>query len=196
MKFRKLTKIIVISALAFHLAAESKPFQLKGITLGTSPETSCGNATIFDSYGEMVQKYKHQAPQLLEMGTKECEVEIKTFGGIETTGPAKLLFLDGQLINMKFELSNVTDSNFASLLRVLDEEYGKPKRTVSRPFVTDTWKSRGSTLMVERLGRESGNNDAVIILRQDKGWAVFEQRGEKNSKAFRAMDKAAIKKDI
>ncbi len=130
------------------------------------------------------------------MGTQECEVEINTFGGNKTSGPAKLKFLDGQLIILKIELSNLALSDFVEILKALTDDYGKAKRTISRPFVTDTWKAGGATLILERLGREWDDNDVTIILRQDSGYSVYERRNKLNSKILEMLDSSAVKKDI
>ena len=196
MKFRSIATAIVAAAFAFHSATHAKTFQIKGLTLGATTQAACGTANVTDNYGDIIRKYKPQAPALVEMGTQECEVEINTFGGHKTTGPAKLLFLDRQLILVKIELSNMTLSDFVGILKALTEDYGKPKRTISRPFVTDSWRAPGATLVLERLGREWDDNDATVILRQDSGYSIFESRSKTNSRILEALDKSAIKRDI
>lgn len=176
--------------------AQTKQFQLKGLVLGATPATACGGAPITDVYGEILNKYKARAPQLVDMGTRECEPEIDSFGGQQLAGPAKLLFLDGKLIFVKIEITGLSLSNFLAILRGLTDEYGKSKRSISRPFVTDSWKAFGATLTLERLGREWDDNDAAITLKQDAAFAIYEHRNRTNKKILEALDQSATKRDM
>lgn len=176
--------------------AQTKQFQLKGLVLGASPANACGSAPVTDDFGEIIRKYKSQAPHLVDMGTQECEPEIGSFGGQQAAGPAKLLFLDGKLMLVKIELANISLSNFVSILRGLTDEYGKPSRKIARPFVTDSWKATGATLTIERLGREWDDNNVTILLKNDAAFAIYESRSETNRKILGALDQSAVKRDM
>ena len=196
MKFSSIAQTSAIAVLLLSSTVEAIPFQLKGMTLGSTPEVACGSAPITDSRGDLIKKYKAEAPQLDEMGTKECGVEINTFGGSKTSSTAKLLFLDGKLILLKIELFNLALADFVEILKAMTADYGKPKRTISRPFVTDTWKADGATLLMERVGREWDDNHATIILRHDSAYSTYERRNKANLRILEALDRSAVKKDI
>jgi hypothetical protein len=112
------------------------------------------------------------------------------------TGPAKLLFLDGSLILIKLELIGLPLSNFVDIYKALIADYGKPRRSISRPFVNDAWKQHGETLILERLGREWDDNDVTVILRQDSGYRIYEARSKANSIKLESLDAKKTKKDI
>lgn len=157
---------------------------------------ACGSSKVTDSFGELIKKHKADAPSLIDMGTTECEVEYASFGGNKLSSPAKLLFLNDSLILIKLELSSLTLSNFVDIYKALIEDYGKPKRSVSRPFVTDTWKQRGETLVLERLGREWDDNDVTVILRQDSGYRAYETRSKANAIELEKLDGRKTRSDI
>ena len=189
----------VVFALALATSCPSAyavSFQLKGITLGARAASACGQAPISDSLGELVRQSRAEAPDLVDMGTTECEVEFASFGGSSLAAPAKLLFLNDELILIKFELKSLSLSSFVDILTALQTEYGKSKRVISRPFVTDTWKQQGQTLLLERTGREWDDNDAVIILRQDAGYRTYQQRSEKNRVIFERLAARQKRDDI
>ena len=94
------------------------------------------------------------------------------------------------------ELNGLSLSNFVDIYKALLGDYGKATRVISRPFVTDTWKVRGQTLLLERLGREWDDNDVTIILRQDEGYRIYVSRSTANSEILKALDAKRIQKNI
>lgn len=178
------------------LNAHAANFQLKGITLGARAATACGKAPVTDRYGELVRQSRAQAPDLVEMGTTECEVEFASFGGNALASPARLLFLNDALILIKFELNGLSMTSFVDILKAFQTDYGNAKRVISRPFVTDTWKQHGQTLILERTGREWDDNDTVIILRQDAGFQIYQRRSDTNRRILERLEARQKRDDI
>ncbi len=188
--------VLILLFLILSKVAAAADFQLKGVSLGVSATAACGSSKITDNFGDIVRKYKADTPSLIDMGTKECEVEYESFGGNRLTEPARLLFLNDSLILFKLELAGLPLSNFVDIYKALVEEYGKPQRTKSDPFVTDTWKRKGATLVLERLGGSWDDNDVKIILRHDAGYRTYQSRLKTNSTVLEKLDAAKTKKDM
>jgi hypothetical protein len=93
-------------------------------------------------------------------------------------------------------LNGLPLANFVDIYKAFLADYGKAARVISRPFVTDTWKARGQTLVLERLGREWDDNDVTILLRQDEGYGIYEMRSSANSKILKTLDAKRTQKDI
>lgn len=188
--------LIALALTGCSLNAQAANFQLKGMALGVRAATVCGNALITDRLGELVRQSRAQARDLVEMGTTECEVEFASFGGNALNLPARLLFLNDALILIKFELNGLSMSSFVDILKAFQTDYGSAKRVISRPFVTDIWKQRGQTLILERTGREWDDNDAVIILRQDAGYQVYQRRSDTNRRVLERLEARKKRDDI
>ena len=171
-------------------------FQVKGVALGASAATTCGNSKITDNFGDIIRKYKEDTQSLVDLGTTECEVKYVSFGGNRIDKPASLLFLNDALILFKLELVRLPLTNFVDIYKGLVEDYGKPQRSKSAPFVTDTWKRNGETLILERLGREWDDNDVTIILRQDSGYRTYQTRSKANLTVLEKLDAQNTKKDM
>lgn len=186
---------IFLLLLLFDIA-QAATFQLKGVSLGAPASVACGTSKVTDNLGEIIRKNKAEVPSLVDMETNECEVEHTTFGGNRVASPAKLLFFNDALIVFKIELDKLPLSNFVDIYNAFVEDYGKPQRSISRPFVTDTWKRGGETLILERLGREWDDNDVTIILRKDAEYRIFEARMKANSIELKKLDAKKTKKEI
>lgn len=196
MKKKTLFQLSATALLFTCLAAHAESFQIKGLSLGSSSAVACGSAEVTDSFGELVKENKADAPPLIKMGTNECEVEFPSFGGNKLTTPAKLLFLNDALILIKIEIPSIPLSNFVDIYKSMIEDYGKSKRSISRPFVTDTWKQRGQTLILERLGRDWDDNGVAVILRQDSGYRIYEARSKENLIKLKKLANKKTKEDI
>lgn len=196
MKKKSILRLCTTAWFFACVTVHAASFQLKGVTLGSSPAVACGSSKVTDNFGVLFRKHKADAPSLIEMGTTECEVEYASFGGNKLAGPAKLLFLDDSLILIKLELSSLPLASVVDIRKALLGDYQKPKRSVSRPFVTDTWRQHGETLIFERLGREWDDNDVTIILRQDSGYRTYEIRSKANSLELEKLEGRKTKKDI
>lgn len=188
--------VLILLILISSQVTAAADFQLKGVSLGTSATTVCGSSKITDNFDDIVRKYKADIPSLIDMDTKECEVEYESFGGNRLAEPARLLFLNDSLILFKLKLVGLPLSNFVDIYKALIEDYGKPQRAKSGRFVTDTWKRKGETLILERLGREWDDNDVTIILRQDTGYRTFQSRHKANSAVLERLDADKTKKDM
>lgn len=176
--------------------ARASSFQLKSLSIGATAASACGTSVVTDHFGDIVTKYKADVPTLVDLHTTECEVDFQSFGGSSLARPAQLLFLDGSLILVKLELVSLPLTNFVDILRTLTADYGKAVRLKSPPFVTDTWRRNGQTLVLERLGREWDDNDVTVILRQDSGYRTYEARFKANSDALKKLSAKKIKDDI
>ena len=196
MKNKSLLRLFTTAWLFACSTVYAANFQLKGIILGSSAAVVCGSSEVTDNFGEFIRKYKAEAPSLIDMGMTECELEYASFGGSKLAGPAKLFFLNDSLILIKLELSSLPLSNFVDIYKALQEDYGKSKRVVAKPFVTDTWRQNGQTLILERLGREWDDNDVTIILRQDSGYRSYEIRNKANALELKKLEGRKIKNDI
>lgn len=196
MNATSLLRVCLTVCLLTGLPAQAQTFQLKGVTIGSTSAIACGTSKITDAMGDIIRASQSEAPSLVDMRTTECEVDFGTFGGNKLSIPAKLLFLDGRLILLKIELTGLPLANFVDIYKALLADYGKAARAISRPFVADTWKARGQTLVLERLGREWDDNDVTIILKGDEGYGVYEARSSANSKILKALNAKRTRNDI
>ncbi len=167
--------------LVFSEPSFSEKFQIKGVSLGVPATSACRGSKITDNLGDIIRENKAAAPSLIEMGTTECEMRYPSFGGNRLTEPVKLLFLNDSLILFKLELGGLPLSNFVDIFKAFVRDYGQPNRKKSGPFVTDTWKQNGETLILERLGRQWDDNDVTIILRNETAYLTFQSRFDTNS---------------
>lgn len=171
-------------------------FQLKGLSLGVSSITACGDSEVTSKLDDIIKTYKSQVPSLIEMGATECEVKTSSFGGNDVTEPTHLLFQDGALILLKLEINQIPVTNVLPIYESFVRDYGKPKRVTSRPFVTYTWKKDGETLILENLGRQWDDNDLTIILRNEKAYKSYQGRADKNSALLKKLNADKARDDI
>lgn len=182
------------AALSSH--AFGADFQLKGATLGMGPEAACKGAPVSDGFGDLIRKYKAQAPALRDMGTSECNPEIDSFGGVAPSGPAHLQFMGGRLILMKIELESISAEQGASIITALRQQHGAPKLTKSAPFTTHSWKKGQAVLFVEHSSRSWDDIDMLVMLRDETAYAEFDKRTEYNRRQLRKLDEEATRQDI
>lgn len=192
----KIIGVLALVAVGFVEPACAAGFQLKGLAIGMSAKEACGEAEITDKLGDLIRQYKAEAPSLQEMGTTECEVRYPSFGGSALAGPAKLLFMDDKLISVRLELEGLSLASFLDIYKALLKEYGKSKWVKSDPFVTDTWRRDGQTLLLERLGREWDDNDVLIIWRHEKSAQAYQTRYDANTAVLKRLDANRIRSDI
>lgn len=169
--------VLLLAMLAFP--AISAPFQIKGLTLGMPVNSACGSSSVTDTLGDIVREHMASEESLLLVKTSECKIDLGSFGRLPIAGLANLLFLDGRLILLKFDINNISTADAANLLRSLHEEYGKPRRVVDRPFVTDTWRQNSQSLSFERSPGEGDDNDMILILKDDAGMKIYEGQSRK-----------------
>ena len=188
--------IFSLSLLSTSYANAIEPFQLKGLRLGQSSETACGNSVITTRLDDLIAKYKASAPDLIPMNVSECHIEADTFGGLEIDKGIDLLFLSGNLIQAKFELAPMHWLKYAEIFSLLEQMYGKPTITKNQPFTTHTWKQEESTLSTSRADNSSGIASLEIILRDEHSFKTYEERSEINREILGRLDSKKTKADI
>jgi hypothetical protein len=176
--------------------ANAAGFQLKGVSLGMPAAQACGTAEVSSRLHELIQESTESIQLPSDIKVTECEVTFPSFGGVIPDQPAKLLFLNDELIVFKLELSGLTVSMMGDIRVALIDAYRKPKRTKSTPFITDTWKRNGETLLIEFTEPKLEGNDFLILLRHDAGYRKY-QAGMKAITAQLEKQKAqTVKRDI
>jgi hypothetical protein len=187
---------VAVLALALAVSAHSAEFQLKGLSLGSAAATACGSSEVTSNFDDIIKSSKPDAPALVEMGTTECKVDFATFGGSKLDGPANLLFVNDSLILIKLQLASLPLADFVDIYKALSDDYGKSKRTTSRPFVTDTWKQHGSTLILERAVKAWDDNDVLIVLRDDASYATYDAQFKANALQLKNLALRQKKQDM
>lgn len=182
-------------ALSSGTAEASGGFQLKGVSIGMSPRQACGSASVTDKLGDIVRMYKAEAPDLVEMGTAECDVSFPSFGGVPLVTPVKLLFKGDALIQAKIEFEGLSMDSLAGVRTALISQYGNPKSRRSPPFATDVWSASGQTLQLERFGRSWDDNDVTIILRDDIGFKRYMEKHQINSMILKRLGADRARRD-
>lgn len=189
---------VLIAALlvAWRPVDAVESFQIKGLRLGQPASTACGKAQITSKLDDLLTTYKSRAPALVAMETNECNVAADTFGGLEIDDGIDLLFLRGQLIQIKFDLEPMHWLKYAEIYPLLTAMHGEPEVTQGDVFTTHRWRQGTSVLSVARANSSSGIEALEIVLRDETSFQLYEARSDINHKVLRQLDDDAGKSDI
>lgn len=178
------------------VGASAAEFQIKGVSLGMSPQQACKGEPVTTEISDIVRDNLTHAPKLRTMRTHECMLPIENFGGYPALEPATLIFMDGRLVTMKIEMASVAMDAVANLVSALTDEYGRPQISRSNPFTTHRWRKGPSMLEFERTSRTWDDNDLVVILRDEPRFKIFQADMDHNQRELAAAAKKAHRKLI
>lgn len=176
---RKISSFLVGIAAMAVIPVFASDFQIKGLALGMSSSESCKDSPVTDTLGDIVRQFMPSQPSLLNFQTSQCKVDLGTFGGQKLNGSAHLAFLKDELTVVKFELEAVSNTSAANMLRILIEDYGKSRRVIDRPFVTDSWTKAGQTFAFEISPDGAESSDITIVLRHEGRYKVYDMHVQK-----------------
>lgn len=194
---RSLHVMLWIAALCIAPIADAvEPFQVKGLRLGQSTESACGESPVTTRLDDLIAKYKARAPDLVAMETSECYVGADSFGGLNIDGGIDLLFLSGRLIQVKFTLEPMHWLKYAEIFSPLEQMYGKPAITKNAPFTTHTWRQGQSIFSISRADNSSGVEALEIVLRDEVSFQTYERCSDINRDILGRLDDEQTKSDI
>jgi hypothetical protein len=196
MKHSLLAMLLITALCVMSTADAVESFQVKGLRLGQSPESACGESPVTTRLDDLIAKYKARAPELVAMETSECHIGADSFGGLNIDGGIDLLFLSGHLIQVKFSLEPMHWLKYAEIFSPLEQMYGEPTITKNAPFTTHTWRQGQSILSVSRADNSSGVESLEIILRDEASFQTYEERSDFNRDILGRLDDEQTKSDI
>lgn len=171
-------------------------FKIKGLSLGAAPESACADAAISTKMDQLLQTMMADAPDLQMTGVSQCHIESRKFADFDIDQGIDLLFLDGRLIQIKFDLKTLKLLTFATIFDSLEEMYGTPEISKSEIFTTHTWKQGTNVFALSRVDGEDLTTSVEVYLRDTVGFERYESRVAANGLIIDQMVRERKKENI
>lgn len=160
---------VVITCAATSVFADDATFELKGRSLGQSPDVACQGAAVT----ERSETLSAAGMRDIQFPAAICDVYIESVATVSVPEYARLLFWRGQLTRVVIRFGTVDLEPHAAIRSALVDAYGKPTVRRTKPFRTDTWKKGLEQLELWQTDRFP--SDVELFLTHIDRWREYEQ---------------------
>ena len=141
-----LISLIAVTASQAVAQGSGKSFELKGRSLGQSPELACQGSPLTD-HQELVISAGIPG---MDYPAASCEVQVLSVADVVVQKPAHLLFWKGQLTRIVIRFGVIDLEPLAQLRGTLVQGFGKSVVRTSKPFRSEVWSRGLEQLQLER----------------------------------------------